>query len=267
MALESAPPAAPATPAPPIHPAAVQPAPVVETPAAPVVQVVPAPAAPLLPPGIVPVTQKQLEEYEGYKATVANMEADRQAAQSAAKEAELQAQMAKGQYTEALAQIRKANEDAVAAERNQRAMIEERAKKYALQKEVSQALASHNLVPGGAAQLADHWRDQFISEPAGDSYAVRTPQFQSVSDFVASQLAKQEYAHFLRSSTQGGVGINPAASTSAPAPQTVAAPPAEPKNFSEAIILQMQEIQKTASTTDPRLDLSRGMMKGIGQRA
>jgi hypothetical protein len=194
------------------------------------------------------------------------MEADRQAAAVAAKEAELKAQMAAGQYTEALAQIRKANDDAVATERSQRAVAEERAKKYALQKEVSQALSAHNLVPGGAAQLADHWRDQFIAEAAGDTYAVRTPQFQSVGDFINSQLSKTEYAHFLRSSTPGGVGLNHAASTSAPAPQTITPPP-QPANFGEAIILQMQANKQSASTADPRMNPAMGMLKGFVQRA
>ena len=41
-------------------------------------------------------------------------------------------------------------------------------------------------------------------EAQADSFAVRTPTFQSVSDFVAAQLAQPHYAHFIRSTNQGG---------------------------------------------------------------
>ena len=65
-------------------------------------------------------------------------------------------------------------------------------------------LASQPLVPGGAEQLTQLWRNQFVVEPQGDSFTVRTPTFQSVGDFVQAQLARPEYAHFIRASNPGG---------------------------------------------------------------
>ena len=116
------------------------------------------------------------------------------------------------------------------------------------------SLASQPLVPGGAEQLTQLWRNQFVVEPQGDSFTVRTPTFQSVGDFVQAQLARPEYAHFIRASNPGGgtagtTGAHQAAPTS---PATPAAP-VQPKNFGEAIILQMQESQKN-QPTDPRLN-------------
>ena len=115
-------------------------------------------------------------------------------------------------------------------------------------------LSSQPLVPGGAEQLTQLWRSQFIVEPQGDSFNVRTPTFQSVGDYVSAQLARPEYAHFIRASNPGGgtagtTGGHRAAPTS-PANQ---AAPVAPKNFGEAIILQMQESQKN-QPTDPRLN-------------
>ena len=90
------------------------------------------------------------------------------------------------------------------SERASRSAVEERAKRYALDGEVSRVLASQPLVPGGAEQLTQLWRSQFVVEPQGDSFTVRTPTFQSVGDFVTAQLARPEYAHFIRASNPGG---------------------------------------------------------------
>ena len=265
MALET-PPAAPAAatvvaPAPVAAPEVVAPAPVV--------QAAPAAVPTAYPPGVVPVPEAVYQELQGYKAAAAKAETERQVAETAAKQAALQAQIEKGQIKEAMELIRKQADDAAASERAQRAAVEEKAKRYALSGEVSRALASHNLVPSAAAQLADHWRNEFVVEATGDSFAVRTPTFQSVGDFIAAKLATPDYSHFVRSSTVGGVGHNPAAQTTAPtASPVVTSPvaPPNPKNFGEAIILQMQEIQKNQpGGSDPRLNPSAAM--GLNARS
>ena len=107
--------------------------------------------------------------------------------------------------------------------------------------------------PGGAEQLTQLWRNQFQVEPQGESFHVRTPTFQSVSDFVGAQLARPEYAHFIRAQNPGGgTAGTTGAHQAAPTPTNPAAA-ATPKNFGEAIILQMQEMAKS-QPTDARLN-------------
>ena len=122
--------------------------------------------------------------------------------------------------------------------------LEERAKRYALDGELSKALASQPLVPGGAEQLTQLWRNQFQVEPQGESFHVRTPTFQSVGDFVGAQLARPEYAHFVRAQNPaGGTAGTTGAHQAAPTPASPAATH-DAKEFGEAIILQMQEMAK-----------------------
>jgi hypothetical protein len=253
MPLESAP-AAPAAAA-----VVAAPAPVVETPAPAVQATLPltpaAPAAPAVDPNVVPIPKAMYDEFVGYKATVAKLEADRQAAEVAKKEAELKAQIEKGQIQEVLAGIKKQAEDTANSERAQRAAIEKRAEKFALSSQLATALASQNLVPGAAPQLSTLWQNEFVVEAAGDSYAVRTPSFQSLTDFVATKLASPEYAHFVRSTTSGGTGAGHAASQAAPTPsQTPPPAPPQPKNFGEAIVMQLKQdgMAGAAGSRDPR---------------
>ena len=171
----------------------------------------------------------------------------------------------KGEIEQALLTQRTDAQKQLDTERSHRAAVEERAKRYALDGEVSRVLASQPLVPGGAEQLTQLWRNQFVVEPQGDSFTVRTPTFQSVPDFVQTQLARPEYAHFIRAQNPGGgTAGTTGADQAAPTPATTTAAPTQPKNFGEAIIARMQEIQK-AQPSDPRLNPAAAM--GLNSRS
>ena len=126
-------------------------------------------------------------------------------------------------------------------------------------------LAAQPLVGAAAEQLTQLWRNQFVVEPQGESFVVRTPAFQSVGDFVAAQLALPQYAHFIRASNPGGgtAGTTGAHVTMPTTPANPAAP-VVPKNFGEAIILQMQENKKN-EPSDPRLNPAAAM--GLNSRS
>lgn len=268
MSLET--PAAPAAASPElpamIHPAAVQPAPT------PVAHVAPPVAAHAVhaqvattPPAIQTVTipLEQLQAFTSVQARLAQMEADQRSRDDAAVAERVKLMAQKGEVENALALTREEGKKQLESERASRAASEERAKRYALDGEVSRVLASQPLVPGGAEQLTQLWRSQFLVEPQGDSFTVRTPTFQSVGDFVATQLARPEFSHFVRATTTGGVGVNHGGAQSAPTPAAI--PPApvapiQPKNFGEAIILQMQELQKASGVAaDSRLNPAAAM--------
>jgi hypothetical protein len=213
------------------------------------------PATPLQPQTVT-IPLEQLQTFTSVQARLAQMEADQRGRDEAAQVEHVKLLAQKGEIEVALRIQREEAQKQLESERASRAAVEERAKRYALDGEVSRVLGSQPLVPGGAEQLTQLWRNQFVVEPAGDSFNVRTPTFQSVGDFVSAQLSRPEYAHFIRASNPGGgtagtTGGHQAAPTSPANP----AAPAQPKNFGEAIILQMAEMAKGAPT-DARMNLA-----------
>jgi hypothetical protein len=221
------------------------------TPAAAVVSVVATPAQ----PQTVTIPLEQLQTFTSIQARLAQVEAEQRVRDDAARVEQVKLLAQKGEIENALRIQREQAEQQLNAERSQRAAIEERAKRYALDGELSRVLASQALVPGGAEQLTQLWRNQFTVEAQGDSFAVRTPTFQSVPDFVAAQLAQPHYAHFIRSTNQGGTAGTTGAHQAEPTPPVHPASPPVPKTLGEAVILHMQNLQGTKQG-DPRLDLS-----------
>src|SRR5271163_1561193 len=198
------------------------------------------PPAAVPPPQTVTIPLEQLQTFTSVQARLAQLEAEQRQRDESARAEQVKLMAAKGEIENALRLQREEAQKQLDAERSSRAAVEERAKRYALDGEVSRVLASQPLVPGGAEQLTQLWRNQFIVEPQGESFTVRTPTFQSVGDFVAAQLSRPEYAHFVRASNPGGgtAGATGAHQTAPTSPANAAAP-TQPKTFGEAIILQM----------------------------
>jgi hypothetical protein len=273
MPIESAP-AAPVAAAPaPVAAAVETPAPAVQA-TLPLTPVVQAPAPPAVDPNVVPIPKAMYEEFLGYKATVAKLEADRQAAEVARAEIELKAQIEKGQIQEVLTNLKKQSDDLQNSERARRAEIEKRTERFALETQLATALAGQNLVAGAAEQLATLWGNKFVVEAAGDTYAVRTPLHQTVKDYVATQLATPEYAHFVRPSSAGGVGTQHGAAQAGSTPAANPIPEPVPANFGEFAILRMQK-QGLTQQVDARIASARnadgtvarmpGFMRGVRQ--
>jgi hypothetical protein len=245
MSLETETPSAPATPAVASVAAPVAAAPAAVPIAGPPVYGEPVRTAPVQPQTVT-IPLEQLQTFTSVQARLAQMEADQRARDAATTAEHVKLLAAKGEIEKALLTQREDGQKNLDAERAIRAALEVRAKRYALDGEVSRVLASQPLVPGGAEQLTQLWRDQFVVEPQGDSFQVRTPAFQSVGDFVKANLARPEYAHFIRASNPGGGtagAISSAASDAPTAPANPAVAP-QPKNFGEAIIMQMEQIQR-----------------------
>ncbi len=172
------------------------------TPATPV----PAPATSTISttPAVIPLTNEQFQEFVNDRARLRQMELDQQARERAAQQAEIDHKMKLGQAEAALQLSRDQAQKEADALKSENAQTQSRAKRYALEGELARALASQPLVPGGAQQLTTLWRDQFNVQAEGDTFAVRTPAFQTVGDFVAQHLALPEYAHFVRAQNPGG---------------------------------------------------------------
>jgi hypothetical protein len=223
----------------------------------------PAPASPASPvtattQQTVTIPLEQIQAFTSMQARLAQLESEQRSREQAAQQEQARILAEQGKLQDALRMLRDQSEQQVQAERARMAQVEERAKRYALDGELSRSLAACNLVSGGAEQLTQLWRNQFIVEAQGDSFAVRTPTFQSVGEFVAQQLARAEYSHFVRAQNPGGGtgGVLPSAQSPPGTPANPAQPP-QPKNMGEAVILHMQGMQRAQG--DPRSNMSLAM--------
>lgn len=243
------------------HPAAAQPAPTtggVQPNASPVnVNVtypaqaasVIAPVSPASPAGdiMMSIPKTVYDQYQQGLVELGRVRAEKEAEISAAKVKEATA-LAKAGEAERAVQILqdKALAD-LTAEKAQRTLLEERAKRYALDGELARALSSQPLVPGGAEQLTELFRGKFVVEPEGDTFKVRTHQtFEPVGAFIAAQLGRPEFAHFVRAQNpQGGIAGTGGQGTT-PTPSATPATNPEPRNLSDAIILGITQNQKAA---------------------
>lgn len=137
--------------------------------------------------------------------------------------------------------------------------------------ELGRALASHGLVSGGAEQLATIWKsqNQFTVAGEGEGLAARATTGQTVPEFVAAQLARPEYAHFVVARTQGGIqnpGQNTQIAPASPAnvdPTRMPIPGVDSKNLGEAMLKTRQARMAALSVSgDVRHDPGRPMALG-----
>jgi hypothetical protein len=176
------------------------------------------------------------------------IQAQQREQEAKAREEQIKAMTTKGEIENAFKALRDDSEKQLQAERARLAEIENRAKRYALDGELARALASQPLVPGAADQLTRLFRSEFVVEPAGDSFKVQSSiGFQAPAEFIAAQLARPEYAHFVRAQNPGGgtagtTGAHQAAPTS-PANPVQDTPP---RSLDEAI-LRMAIAKKAVS--------------------
>ncbi len=203
----------------------------------------------------VTIPLEQVQAFTAMQARLAQLESEQRSREQATQQDQARILAQKGEVENALRMLREQSEQQVQAERTRFTQIEDRAKRYALDGELSRALSACNLVPNGTEQLTQLWRNQFLVETQGDSFAVRTPTFQSVGEFVHQQLAKPEFAHFVRAQNPGGGtgGVQPSAQSPPSSPANPALMP-QPKNMGEAVILHMQSMQKAQG--DPRANIS-----------
>ena len=202
-------------------------------------------------PATVTIPLDQLNAFTAMQAQLVKVEEEQQKREAAAREEQVKILAAKGQVEEALRQQREEAQRAIEAERSHRAQTEERAKRYALEGELARVLGSQPLVPGGAEQLTHLLRDHFVVEHSGNSFQVRTQDFRTVGDYIGAMLGRSEFAHFLRAQNPAG-GTGGVGAQSAPSSPANPASPDEPKNFSEAVLMQYAATAKQSA--DPRLN-------------
>jgi hypothetical protein len=191
------------------------------------------------------------------QAKVAEFEAAEQRRSAEAAEAAVNALKAKGEIKQAFELQREQARLEIESAQKKLKESEDRARRFALDGELARNLAAQPLVAGGAEQLTQLWRSHFTVEAQGDSLAVQAPGFQPVGAWIAAQLGRPEYAHFLRpQNPHGGTAGGPPGTQGVPTAPAQAAQAAGPANLSEAVLLTMAAIEK--SKADPRLTPSLG---------
>jgi hypothetical protein len=195
-----------------------------------------------MPAGIT-LTPEQWAVYTSTHARIAELELAEQKRAAEADAAEVKALQAKGQIEAAFNLQREQARQELEAERKKLRETQDRAKRYALDGELARALAAQPLVPGGADQLTQLWRHQFTVEAQGDTFTVRTPDFQPVGTWIAAQLGRPEYAHFLRAQNTSG-GTAGTTSTQSVQNSGTADPTTTPRNLGDAIVAHMTDIAK-----------------------
>lgn len=243
------------------------------TPAAATVAAVPAPSAatttpapaalaatgtPAGQPSTVTISAEQYTALTALVPRMAEIESQQRARDEAVRAEELRLMAEKGQAVEALRISRDDADKRVSAANAERATERKRAERYAVDGELARFLSGKSLVPGASEQLTELWRTKLTAEPQGESFAVRTPGGQLAKDFVDAQIALPEYAHFLRSTNQGGTGGATGAQGSGPTPPAVASTGLEPRTLGEAVIMAFQS-RKAAVETDSRIDMGAPM--------
>jgi hypothetical protein len=191
----------------------------------------------------VTIPVSQLEVLVASQARIAQLEADQRQRETAAREKEIQLMTEKGQAVEAVKTLRETKDAELKVVSDARTALSDRAKRYALDGELARVLASKPLLEDGIGQLTKLWRGEFQVADEGESFAVRTPTFQTVDQFVTAELAKPEYAKFLRAKNPaGGTGV--AAAGVQGAPEGAPGPPQDFKNYGEYLMHQTLEQQK-----------------------
>ncbi len=218
----------------------------------------PPPAAPVAPQTVT-IPLEQLQAFTSIQARLAEHEEQtrRAAAEAQRREAEVLAE--RGNLQDALRQLREQSEQQLQAERQKAVEVQQRAQQYALDSELSRALSGENLVPGGVEQLSRLFRGDFVVEPQGSAFQVRTPTYQSVPEYIKAQLGRPEYAHFLRAQNPGGGTASGQPTQTPPAAADPAPPAPQPRNMGEAVILHMQGLQKVQGDGRANMGLPLGL--------
>jgi hypothetical protein len=209
-----------------------------------------APSQPTAVAGIT-LSPEQWAAYTSAQSRLAELEEIERRRAAEAQAAEIKALQAKGQIEQAFNLQREQSRVELDTERKKLRELEDRAKRYALDGELARALAEKPLVPGGAEQLTQLWRGQFSVEAQGDTFAVRAPDFQPVGPWIAAQLGRPEYAHFLRPQNPGGGTVSGPMAQGGPTPPAQIPAADQPRNLGEAIAIQMANVakQQTANAT------------------
>jgi hypothetical protein len=187
----------------------------------------------------VPVSQ--LQNYAKIQSELAEIQTARQRDREEAERRNAERMMREGELEKGMEKMKNSHVEQLAAKDKAFKEMEFRAQRWALQSELARALSSQELVTGGADQLAKLWAHEFQVDNSGDGYSVRTADFKSVIEYVAENLKRPEYQHFVKAKNPaGGTGHESSPSYAAPTTPAAPAPVAAPKTLGEAILLDAQ---------------------------
>jgi hypothetical protein len=208
-----------------------------------------APAAAPAPPVAAP-TPEYIAAFTSMQTRLAELEAERSNREQAARDAEIKLLQSKGQFEQVIAIQREQAAAALDAERKKLAATEERAKNYALEGAIAQALAGQPLAAGAASHLPGLLRSHFTVDAVGDTFLVRSKDLRSPGEYIGALLGTADYACFVKAQNPvGGTAGGPPGTQGLPTTPAQPAAPVMPKNMGEAVLMQIQAMEK--NTVDP----------------
>lgn len=133
-------------------------------------------------------------------------------------------------------QLKETSDRTIADRDNMLRATEARARKFALDGELGRAMASHNLMDGAAAKIVKDIKDEFVVEPNGETFTVRTSTGQNAADFLTSYLQANSY--FVKAQNPGGGtgGVQPSQQSPPSGPANPAGELTPQQKFSQAIV-------------------------------
>jgi hypothetical protein len=208
------------------------------------------------PPTVSVIPPEFLASFNAMQTQLAELNAAQQKRDQEARDAEIKQAQLKGDHETALALARKDSETKIEAERQRASAIAAKAKKSALDAELSTALAGYEFMPGGHDQVKKLVREDFVVDEQGETFVARSRDGQPVGQYLGALLGRQEYSHFLKAQHRGGTASSDKTQTR-PTPPANPTPDVEPRNMSEAVLMTMAARKK--SEDDPRLTPTLGM--------
>jgi hypothetical protein len=118
-------------------------------------------------------------------------------------------------------------------------------------RELTNALSRHNLVPGAVEQLVRLWADRFNVVSEGSEFRVVLHDGRSVEAVLSEWLERDEYAHFCAPRTRGGAAkpVGPGGVSSEPG--------SSPATLGEAIIRSWREATRASTNLHGPIGLGR----------
>lgn len=187
----------------------------------PTMTVVAAPAPPVVPkpesrPEPITLTAEQLERYRTAERERDALKAAEETRAEEARKADELRLIEEGKLKEVIADKEKRIEESRAENRK----IHTEFKATTLDSQLAVALSNHKLTKGSSAQLLKLWRDELVVEKdaADGTWKARSRDGRPVEQFVAENLANDDFAKFVQPTTTGGAPRSNASSSPAPKP-------------------------------------------------
>ena len=159
---------------------------------------------PLQQPDTVTIPMSQLQALTAAQTELIRVQEAQRHAEIEHQRREAELKTRTGEIEKGLAELRATSEAKDNDWKGKLTLAEQRAQNFAVERELATALAGQPVIPAAVPQLMTLLRPSLQAQPDGNTITVRTATMQDAVSFVREQLARPEFAHFVRAENQGG---------------------------------------------------------------